>query len=238
MVVAAPNPGVFSGFVAQHSVSFDPASLGDENSFPGIELPARLAKAVRKRKYEFLAGRHCAAEAMRALLPAAPVPAVGLASDRSPQWPPGIVGSITHCTGFASAAVTRVHDAQAIGIDSEDIMSEARAARIVRMVADDRELAELKGSMHISLPHLITLLFSAKEALFKCLYPAVGRHFGFNAARMTAIDVQRGCFEITLTTTLGDDLPAGKSVPGRYTTDAGRVHTGILIPRLPQRHAL
>jgi enterobactin synthetase component D len=238
MAVAAPSPDVFSGSVAQHSVSFDPANLDDGNVFPGIELPARLAKAVRKRKYEYLAGRHCAAEAMRALLPAAPVSAVGLASDRSPQWPPGVVGSITHCTGFASAAVTRVDDAQAIGIDSEHIMSEERAARVVRMVADDRELAELQESTQVPLPHLITLVFSAKEALFKCLYPAVGRHFGFNAARMTAIDVQRGCFEITLTTTLGDDLPAGKSVPGRYMIDAGRVHTGILIPRLLERHAL
>ena len=50
------GPELFPGFVAQHSVSFDPANP-DWGAFGGIELPARLAGAVPKRRYEFLAGR-------------------------------------------------------------------------------------------------------------------------------------------------------------------------------------
>src|SRR4051812_2128234 len=53
-----------------------------------------VSRAVAKRKREFALGRMCAHRALSAL----GVPACGLpmAADRSPVWPSGIVGSITH----------------------------------------------------------------------------------------------------------------------------------------------
>lgn len=230
MVDAVASPDVLPGFVAQYSLSFDPMNLDDWSAFAGIELPARLENAIGKRKFEFLAGRHCAAEAMRGLLRTPSAPAVGIAPDRSPQWPAGIVGSITHCAGFASAAVARQDDAQGLGIDSEIVMDEKRAGRIGHMVADEQELARLEEATHIAAPLLLTVVFSAKEALYKCLYPSVGRYFGFPAARIVAIDARRQRFEATLQIALGAALPAGTSVRGRYVIESGRVHTGIFIP--------
>src|ERR1700761_3617241 len=73
----------------------------DVTLFPDEE--ALLGRAVEKRRREFAAGRGCARRALAALgLPPAPLlPGEGGA----PRWPDGVVGSITHCAGYAAAAV-------------------------------------------------------------------------------------------------------------------------------------
>ncbi len=40
-------------------------------------------------------------------------------SDRVPQWPAGVVGSMTHCEGYRAAAVARSDELTGIGIDAE-----------------------------------------------------------------------------------------------------------------------
>ena len=58
---------------------------------------------------------HCAT---RARPPGFPM-SWALARARGPQWPPGFVGSITHCDGYRAAAVARARDALTIGLDAE-----------------------------------------------------------------------------------------------------------------------
>ena len=54
-----------------------------------------VARAVPARRAEFAAGRRAAHRAMERLgVPAAPV---AMGSDRAPVWPPGVIGSISHC---------------------------------------------------------------------------------------------------------------------------------------------
>src|SRR5258708_36276243 len=87
----------------------------DETPFP--EEMAMVANAVDKRRREFATGRACAREALREL-GIAPGPI--LAGERGmPRWPPGVVGSITHCAGYRAAAVAGSGDLMAIGIDAE-----------------------------------------------------------------------------------------------------------------------
>ncbi|GAB3946415.1 hypothetical protein GCM10027614_39920 [Micromonospora vulcania] len=58
-------------------------------------------RAVESRRRDFTAGRVCARRAMADLgLPASAVPA---AADRAPVWPAGVVGAITHTTGYCAA---------------------------------------------------------------------------------------------------------------------------------------
>ncbi|MBF4190154.1 4'-phosphopantetheinyl transferase superfamily protein, partial [Serratia ureilytica] len=57
---------------------------------------------------------------------------------------------------------------------------------------------------------LLTLTFSAKESLFKALYPQVRRYFDFLDARMVAVDAQRQTFELALLTTLTPHCCAGR----------------------------
>src|SRR5690606_7567998 len=94
---ARPMPGVHL-----LSTRFDPALL-DPGDFARWGVPTLAA--VNKRQTEFLAGRLCAHEALRRLLGVPSIPAV--AEDRSPCWPSGVVGSITHGGGWAGVIAAR-----------------------------------------------------------------------------------------------------------------------------------
>ncbi|MCV6604473.1 MAG: hypothetical protein OIF34_04145, partial [Porticoccaceae bacterium] len=63
----------------------------------GIALPQRVSKAVPKRQAEFLAGRHCAALALKSL--GFENTEVQSGENRIPHWPQGAVGSISHTAG-------------------------------------------------------------------------------------------------------------------------------------------
>ena len=67
------------------------------------EEEALVAGAVTKRREEFAAGRNAARAALAGLGPP-PCPLLR-AGRRAPAWPQGIVGSITHCSGFCCAVV-------------------------------------------------------------------------------------------------------------------------------------
>ena len=83
--------------------------------FPAEE--AVIANAVDKRRREFTTVRHCARLAMAELgLP--PVPIVP-GERRAPNWPDGVVGSMTHCAGYRAAAVARRTEVLSLGIDAE-----------------------------------------------------------------------------------------------------------------------
>jgi 4'-phosphopantetheinyl transferase EntD len=76
-----------------------------------VLIPAEVAvisRAVEKRRREFQTVRHCARRALDELgLPPAAIPPGG---HREPLWPPGVVGSLTHCTGYRAAAVAHQRD--------------------------------------------------------------------------------------------------------------------------------
>ncbi len=85
-----------------------------------IPLPSSLTTAVAKRRSEYLAGRWCAREAL-AMLGVPGLPALG--RDRSPQWPGGTLGSITHSQGIAEVMVADAHHWLAVGLDTERWLS-------------------------------------------------------------------------------------------------------------------
>ena len=83
------------------------------------EEAAYVANSVEKRRREFACGRHFVRRCFRALgRPDGPLPAN---PDRSPRWPDGLVGSITHTDTYCAAAVARADDIAGIGIDVEDL---------------------------------------------------------------------------------------------------------------------
>lgn len=79
--------------------------------------PDLVANAVESRRREFVTARRCAREGL-AKLGHAPV-AIRSGPMRDPQWPAGIVGSITHTRGFRAAAVSSRSVLSSIGIDTE-----------------------------------------------------------------------------------------------------------------------
>ena len=220
------SPEVVPSGVSQFSLAYDAGESSWLSVVEGISLPETLRGAATRRKVEFAAGRVCAREAMGAL---GVVPeTVGLNVDRSPRWPLGITGSITHAAQFASAAVATSTDVSAIGIDSEPVIDEIRARQVTAAVAWPIELAHARAAQLTRLEAL-TLVFSAKEALFKCLYPQVGRVFDFHDVRLTAVDGLARTFHVRLVRPLSPRLPAGTLLEGRFSLDERGIHTGIVL---------
>lgn len=225
--VAAPD--LFGTEAVSASVRFDPlAWTPDRASRLGIDLPRQLAAAAARRKVEFVAGRFCAREALVRLgRPAGTtIPSNGRGA---PVWPPGIVGSITHSGDFASAAVALQSAVLGLGIDSERIMAPGRAVRLAAEICAF-ETPEAPAGCRAHALH-VTLVFSAKESLFKCLHPLVGREFGFADAHvgLGAARGGSGSFAAMLLTDLGAGLRRGFRLGGRYLVDPPYVHTGIAL---------
>jgi len=74
---------------------------------------AHVARAVPKRRNEFATGRVL----LRSLL--GRDVAIGVAADRSPLLPPGVVGSLAHDSTYAVGAIATDPSIRAVGIDIE-----------------------------------------------------------------------------------------------------------------------
>jgi enterobactin synthetase component D len=209
-------------------MSLAAADFRIDGSAPGPDLPVQLARASVKRKTEYLAGRHCAAAALKAADCAdASPPAMG--EDRLPLWPAGWLGSISHGGGQAAAAVMRRPDAATgdglLGIDIEVLIDPASVAGIGELVALDGELKLLTGCTP---SQALTLLFSAKETLYKALYPAVQRFMDFSAARVSAFGP--GALTLTLTEDWHPAWRVGASLSVRYAMRGEYVYTALHAP--------
>lgn len=142
---------------------------------------ALVVRAVPKRRREFATARHCARQALAKLgLPPVPI----LAAQRAPQWPAGVVGSLTHCDGYRAAAVARAGEVPTLGIDAEPHAPlPAGVADLVVRPEEAVRLAALAGADHRVCWD--RLLFCAKEAVFKAWYPLAGRWLDFQQASVT-----------------------------------------------------
>lgn len=161
-----------------HHITFDPATFTDADL---LWLPhhAELSHAGRKRKADHLAGRIAAAYALNERT----IPGIGPSGE--PLWPDGISGSITH-SGTQAMAVVAPYPAF-IGIDSEAILAENEAREIKDGIIDAQEERVLSRSGY-PFALALTLVFSAKESLFKALFPKVKSYMGFDSARITMLD--------------------------------------------------
>jgi 4'-phosphopantetheinyl transferase EntD len=196
---------------------------------PGGDLPAPLPeesvalspRAVDKRRREFAAGRAAARDAMGQLgLDPAPVVA---AEDRAPIWPDGLVGSISHCRDCAIAAVAQERDIRSLGIDVEQ--GTPLEARLLPSICSERERAWLRAGDQPLL--LAKLVFSAKEAAYKCQYPLSRRLFGFDAMELD-VDLERRRFTAVFTQDQGP-FSRGYSIQGRFAIGAGVIITLALL---------
>lgn len=195
----------------------------------GVVLPDRVRESGDVRRAEFVAGRWCAAEAMAALI--GHCPPLGINDDRSPAWPAGLVGSITHTAGIAAAAVARAAEVVAVGLDSERVVTTEVREQTESLVLLPGEKA-MPGGESFDPNELHTLAFSAKESVYKALAPLAGRYFDFLEVTLTRIDPSAGHFTFRLLTELCDRFRAGFSHTGSFAFEGGLVHTAveILVP--------
>lgn len=171
----------------------------------GLMLPSTLQAAAIKRKCEFLAGRYCAQQAMKELGVMNPIqPSIG--KYREPLWPQGITGSISHHKHIAIAIATD-RKINGLGIDIETWIPVDTADKIYQLIVDNVELSMRPLSW--SLSAYLTIIFSAKESLFKALFNQINQYIDFHDIRLTEINFSENKLSLTLNRTLTSRLTKG-----------------------------
>ncbi|MEH0841717.1 4'-phosphopantetheinyl transferase superfamily protein [Micromonospora sp. CPCC 205711] len=202
----------------------------DAADWVGELLPAELAglgeRAVETRRRDFTAGRVCARRALAALgVPTAPVVA---APDRSPVWPTGVVGTITHTRGYCAAAAARLADVRSVGMDAERHRELSPGVRRLILRAEEEEqLSRLPAGTGWPV-----VVFSAKETVYKVWHPVVGSWLDFQDATVT-LDPDAGTF----TARINPQRVAAATVAeppalltGRFAVAGDLVRTAAVLP--------
>ncbi len=181
-----------------------------------------IARAVDKRRREFTTARACARRALGGL--GLPPVAIGRDDKGAPQWPAGVVGSITHCDGYRAAAVAYDTDIATIGIDAEphgDLPD-----GVLDTIALPDELAVLPR-LGAAAPQICwdRLLFSAKESIYKAWYPLARKWLGFEEAVITP-DLTGG---FTARILVEAPEPLRGDLRGRWMVREGLVVTALTL---------
>ncbi|MET9732637.1 4'-phosphopantetheinyl transferase superfamily protein [Streptomyces sp. NPDC006458] len=175
-----------------------------------------VAHAVPARRAEFTTVRVCARRALSRLgRPPAPVTADGRGA---PRWPAGVIGSLTHCTGYRAAALALDSPRlRSLGVDAEPHRPLPDGIlETIALPAERRALTAL--SRRHPAHSWDRVLFSAKESVFKAWYPLTGEQLAFEEAELSLspTDPRTGTFEARL-------LRPGPTVDGHpLTTFTGR----------------
>lgn len=206
-------------------------------------LPPALRRAAPARQREFAAGRAAAAAALATLAGRTPLPlsdddmVVAMAVGGAPRWPAGVAGSITHTRAVAWCAVADAARIAAVGIDLEPVVAPARVAAVQHAVTHPGELTGHRWPPAFDACTRLTLAFSAREALFKCLAPLSGRHFDYLDVEVVEVDVAggsavsgaSGSIVLRLATSLTPAWPAGACVGVRFTLLDRHVATACTV---------
>ena len=187
----------------------------DAFSLYDIARPDTIARSVRKRQAEFFFGRLAAREALRqqSLIPADSSLQIAIGGSREPVWPAAAIGSISHTPHLAAAAVAPLGTWRGIGIDLEHVIDAGSREALLGNVVDCSELSLLQSictSTGCPLDTLLTIVFSAKESLFKASFCAVGRYFDFSSAHLVALNIHAGWVRLQLCEHLSSELPVGQ----------------------------
>jgi 4'-phosphopantetheinyl transferase EntD len=223
------NPARFSPTLAS---LFPPGALAAElreSADPALLWPAEamyLGKAVAKRAQEFAAGRLCARKLL-AEFGIREFP-VEVGDARQPLWPDALVGSITHTAGFCAAVVAEQSRFAAIGVDSE--VAGSVKPEVWPSICTPGEILWLHSLPEASRMGAATLIFSAKEAFYKCQYPLTRERLTFHDAQVELAWVASGgsfTIQPTKRITLADH--AALPLHGRYLFHEQFVTAGLSL---------
>jgi 4'-phosphopantetheinyl transferase EntD len=158
--------------------------------------------------------------------------ALRVGQDRQPLWPDSLVGSLTHTVGLCVAVVALKTSLAAVGVDSEVVGSVA--ADIWPTICVPAELAWLDSLPAAERAAAATLIFSAKEAFYKCQYPVTAEWLNFDDLRVELLDwgAPAGTIRIHANRSLSIGERAALPILGQYVFHEEFVTAGVALSRL------
>ena len=206
--------------VAESNADADPGQLLPEEA-------AIVSTAVMRRRRQFAASRACA---RRALVDLGVKPTKILSGPhREPIWPPGVVGSITHCEGYCAAAVSHGATIAGLGIDAE--IHAPLPAGVAEKIAYGEEREWLRTRRYAA-TCWDRLLFSAKESVFKVWFPLTAHWLEFRDVLITfRPDTNRFDARLLVTHPIVDGRRVS-TLEGRFLLGGGLVLTAVVLERV------
>jgi enterobactin synthetase component D len=208
--------GVFPADVA---VAWD--AMGSATAPLLAEEEALMLRAVAKRQHEFALGRGCARRALAEL--GLEPGALLVGAKREPLWPPGVVGSIAHDVRLCVAVAARSNAYAGVGVDVEP--DEPLSTGVAARIWSPEEAARAEGVSVVPPASAAKLVFSAKEAVYKCQFPITREFIGFRGVRVTLGD---GTFEAVFLSAVGP-LESGRRFSGQWRRHAGELLTAVWL---------
>lgn len=181
-----------------------------------ISPPGDTGLVAIKRRAEYLAVRYATQRLLRAW---DCYDNVCSAPNRAPVWPAGFCGSLSHTSECVIAVIAPAVGITIPGVDIEEL-SQPDIKEIADTFTTRQERDYLLSIENIDIETLLVIVFSAKESLYKSLYPEVGFFFDFDVACLCEINSQEQMFTLMLTQRLSPDYVAGSLISG-YLRYAG-----------------
>ncbi len=177
-------------FSHYHQISISIVPIVSLESIIDLDLiyVNELRNANKKRKNEFLQGRFAAHQALSKITSDNHKFKIVKSEKGPPLFPPSFLGTIAHSEIFACAAVAKDSQIEGLGIDVETILRHSVYEQIKRIIFTEEEQALIQNSNDFLL--WATLIFSAKESLYKCIGQKYERIIDFLEVEIKVVDFE------------------------------------------------
>lgn len=222
----------------------------DPRTVSGEMYPAEralVAAACAARRREFRAGRLLARSLLEELgIHGFPIL---MGDKREPLWPAMICGSITHLSDICLVAVAEKTKVFGLGLDVARFMEVTPG--IWPTFLTEGELQWVRSLPPMVARRYAAMIFSAKETLFKCLFPVARVWIDFKDVRISTLAGYRqfrrsrftrvleedellhtdSPFEAEFLVEKGDVIPRGFKISGVYQFTGAYVVTAMTLSR-------
>jgi len=203
---------------------------------------AQIGDVCEKRYTEFAAGRSQSRQLIAVLTGVAETLPIG--EYRQPIWPKGIIGSISHSDDYCAVAVTRRAIVTGVGIDVEPfepldpevadvVLTKSEHAAIsaldVQAVSQGQALADQAANSSLAGAKAHKLIFSIKEAIYKCCYPQVRAFIDFKQCEVI-LDPQTSSYHAVINCENSDKQSVNLAVTGKWKIEAGHIFASAEFP--------
>lgn len=212
---------------------FPPGVVAAELRMPGNPLLLfpdelqSLGSATPLRIREFAAGRTCARRALQEF--GIMGQSLCMRSDRRPDWPVSMTGSISHSAAVCGAVVAGRKQFRALGLDLEIATQVTR--EIWPTICSPQEMQWLASLAAAQQERYAALIFSAKEAFYKCQYGVTGQWLEFDDVAVSLVPraAHAGCFVVRARRRIALLDHVAMPLLGRFVFDGDQIVTGIAL---------